>query len=110
LAVHHNIPILIPALYDNLKKAELTQKILYKIVCECDVQTRTDFLYAIHTKFLGTGTEFVVINESCKNEHNIAQCYGWAPIGQAPEFVDPFVCGECYLLVATMSTTGYIAT
>ena len=110
MAVHHDIPISIPALHDNLEKAGLTRKILHKIACEHDVQTRNDFLHAIHTEFSGTGTEFVVIDESCKNEHNVARRYGRAPIGQAPEFVDPFVRGEHYSLVAAMSTVGYIAT
>ena len=50
----------------------MTQKILYKIACEHDVQIRTDFLHAIHTKFLGTRTEFVVINKYCKN--NMTLC------------------------------------
>ena len=110
LVVHHDIPISIPALHDNLEKAGLSCKILHKIACECDVQTRNNFLHAICTKFSGTGTEFVVINESCKNEHNVTWCYGWAPIGQAPEFVNPFVHGEHYSLVAAMSTIGYITT
>jgi hypothetical protein len=72
LAVHHDIPISIPALQQNLEKAGLTRKLLHKIACERDVQTRTDFLHAIRTEFSGTGTEFVVIDESCKNEHNVA--------------------------------------
>ena len=63
LAVHHDIPISISALHDNLEKAGLTCKILHKIACECDVQTRNGFLHAICTEFSGTGMEFVVIDE-----------------------------------------------
>lgn len=110
LAVHHDIPISIPTLQQNLEKAGLTRKLLHKIACERDVQARTNFLHAIQTEFSGTGTEFVVIDESSKNEYDVARRYGRAPIGQAPEFVDPFVRGERYSLVAAMSTVGYIAT
>ena len=110
LAVHHDILILISTLQENLEMAGLTRKLLHKIACEWDIQARTNFLHAIQTKFSDTGAEFVVIDESCMNEHDVAWRYGQAPIGQAPEFVDPFVHDEHYSLVAAMSTIGYIAT
>jgi transposase len=110
LAVHHDIQISISALQENLEKTGLTRKMLHKIASERDVQTRADFLHAIQTQFSGTGSEFVVIDESCKNEHDVARRFGRAPVGQAPQFVDPFVRGERYSLVAAMSTIGYIAT
>jgi hypothetical protein len=37
LAVHHDIPISITALQENLEKAGLTRKLLHKIACERDV-------------------------------------------------------------------------
>jgi transposase len=110
LAVHHDIQISISALQENLEKTGLTRKMLHKIASERDVQTRADFLHAIQTQFSGTGSEFVVIDESCKNEHDVARRFGRAPVGQAPQFVDPFIRGERYSLVAAMSTIGYIAT
>lgn len=54
--------------------------------------------------------EFVTVDESSKNEHEIERRYGRAPLGQAPEFDAPFVRGVRYSLAAAMSTEGYVAT
>ncbi|KAF8227992.1 hypothetical protein L208DRAFT_1490678, partial [Tricholoma matsutake] len=49
LVIHHDIPISILALQENLEKAGLTRKLLHKIACERDVETRTNFLHAVQT-------------------------------------------------------------
>lgn len=112
LAVHHDIVISISALEVNLSKAGLTRKLLHKIAKERDVERRTGYMGAVRNQdvFSGTGTEFVAVDESSKNEHDVARRYGRSNIGQSADFEDPFVRGEHYSLVAALSTTGYIAT
>jgi hypothetical protein len=58
----------------------------------------------------GRGDQFVFLNEMSKNDHDTAQRYGLAMQGQWADFVDNFVCGEQYSLVAAITTQGCIAT
>jgi hypothetical protein len=76
LAIHHNIAISISALQLNLEKASLTHKLLHKIASEHNEEMRAAFLHSIQNEFSGTGDEFVVIDESSKNEHDVARRYG----------------------------------
>jgi len=50
----------------------------------------------------------VVVDESSKKEHMLTHCYGHAPIGQDAILTGPFVCSNCYSLIAAMSKTGYL--
>lgn len=75
---------------------------------EHNVERHQDFLYTIQHEFSGTGREFVTIDESSKNEHNVAHHYGHAPIGMPMDFEDFFVRGIHYTLVAAMGIDGYI--
>ncbi|KAF7371777.1 Tc1-mariner class transposase [Mycena venus] len=109
LAIHHDIQISISALQQSLDRTGLTRKLLHKIAVEREVERRRDFLYTIQHKFSGTGREFVTIDESSKNEHDVAPRYGRAPIGMPADFEDVFVRGVCYTLVAAMGIDGYIA-
>jgi transposase len=109
LAIHHNIAISISALQLNLEKAGLTCKLLHKMASERNEEMRAAFLHSIQNEFSGTGDEFVVIDESSKNEHDVARRYGRAPSGQPANFTDPFVRGQHYSLVAAMSKRGYLA-
>jgi transposase len=110
LAIHHDIAISISALQDNLEKAGLTRKILHKIASERDEERRAEFMHSIRNDFSGTGDEFVMVDESSKNEHSIARRYGHSPAGRTADLVDPFIRGQRYSLVAAMSKCGYIAT
>lgn len=112
LAIHHDIPISVSALQDNLVKAGLTRKLLHKIAIERDNERRATFLAGICNldHFSGTAEEFVTVDESSKNEHDVARRYGRAPIGQEADFSDVFVRGVRYSLCAAISTEGYIAT
>ena len=110
LAIHHNIVISIAALQDNLKRAGLTQKILHKIALERDEEMREQLLHSIRNDFSGTGDEFVTVDESSKNEHDVARRYGRALVGHSADIIDPFIRGEHFSLVAAMSKRGYIAT
>jgi transposase len=93
LAIHHwhDIVISIAALQDNLSRAGLTRKMLHKIASERDEGMREQFLYSIRNDFSGTGDEFVTVDESSKNEHDVARRYGRAPVGHSADFVDPFI-------------------
>ena len=110
LAIHHDIVISISALQNNLEKAGLTCKILHKIAVERDEEQRAQFMHSIRHDFSGTGDEFVIIDESSKNEHDVAHWYGRAPAGQPADLTDPLVHGERYSMAAAMSKQGYIAT
>ena len=82
LAIHHNIVISVSALQETLIRAGLTWKVLHKIASECNEACCAKFLHCIWHNFSGTGNEFVVINESSKNEHTYACHYECVPIGQ----------------------------
>jgi hypothetical protein len=110
LGIHHDLPISISALQEHLDKAGLSRKVLHKIASERDEERRAAFLHSIRTDFSGMGDEFVAIDESSKNEHDVARRYRRAPVGHDANLTDPFVRGEHYSLVAAMSKQGYIAT
>ena len=110
LAIHHDITISISALQVNLDKAGLTWKILHKIAKERDEEHRAAYCHCIQNDFSGTRGEFVAVDESSKNEHDVARRYGRSPVGNSADLVDPFIRGERYSLVAAMSITGYLAT
>ena len=109
LAIFHDIAISISALQETLERAGLTRKVLRKIAIERDEVRRAEFLHNIRHGFSGTGDEFVVVDESSKNEHTLTRRYGRAPIGQDATLTAPFVRGDRYSLVAAMSKTGYLA-
>ncbi|KAK0435122.1 uncharacterized protein EV420DRAFT_1679925 [Desarmillaria tabescens] len=103
LAIHHDLPISISALQQNLVRAGLTRK---------DEQRRAVYLAGVTNpvNFSGTGFEFVTVDESSKDERTFGRHYGRSPIGQEADLGDVFVRGERYSLIAAMSIDGYIAT
>ncbi|KAJ7018012.1 hypothetical protein C8F04DRAFT_978156 [Mycena alexandri] len=105
LLIHHDISISISSLQETLERAGLTRKLLHKIA----VERRRDYLHTIQTGFSGTGREFVTVDESSKNEHNVSRRYGRAPIGIPADFEDVFIRGLRYSLVAAINLDGYIA-
>ena len=109
LAIFHDIVISISALQETLERASLTCKVLWKIAIERDEVQRAEFFHSICHGFSGTGDEFVVVDESSKNEHMLTWRYGCAPIGQDATLMAPFVRSNCYSLIAAMSKTGYLA-
>jgi len=109
IAIHHDIAISISALQETLVRAGLTRKVLHKIASERDEARRAEFMHCIRHNFSGTGNEFVVVDESSKNEHSSAHRYGRAPVGQDAILTTPFVRGQRYSLVAAMSKAGYLA-
>ena len=112
LAIHHDLPISVLALQSNLEQLGLTRKLLHKVAIKRDhVQHEEDKASVCNPEhFSGTGEEFVTVDESSKNEHNVAQPDGRAPSGHEADLIDPFVHGVHYSLVAAMSTNRYIVT
>ena len=73
LAIFHDIAISTSALQETLERAGLTRKVLHKIAIERDEVRRAEFLHNIQHGFSGTGDEFVVVDESSKNEHTLTR-------------------------------------
>jgi len=110
LAIHHDIAISIPALHRNLTEAGLTRKLLTKLARERDEQGRQEWKDSIQNEFPnGTGSEFIFVDETSKNDHDTAHRWGLAVIGERAEFVDVFVRGDRYSLAAALTKDGYIA-
>lgn len=49
------------------------------------------------------------MDKTSKNDHSLARRYGYAMSGERADLVDVFVCGDCYSLLAAMTTEGYIS-
>ena len=109
LAIHHDIAISRSALQDTLTAAGLTRKLLHKIARERDAEQRADYLAVIHDHSAGQGEEFVFVDEMSKNDHDTARRYGRALSGERADFVDNFVRGDRYSMVAALTTDGYIS-
>jgi len=58
--------------------------------------------------FSGTGNEFVVVDESSKNEHSLAHRYGHSLVGMDAFYTAPFIRGQHYSLAVAMSKKGYL--
>jgi transposase len=109
LAIHHDIVISPSTLHRNLQEAGLTRKLLRKLAYERDEALRLDWRQFVLEHGEGYAREFVVVDETSKNDHSTARHYGYALSGERAELVDVFVRGDCYSLVAAMTVTGYIA-
>jgi transposase len=111
LAIEHDIIISASALYQTLKSAGLTRKILHKIALERDEELREQWREMLGSAaFLPDGSQFVCLDETSKNELTYARKYGWAYSGERAELKDVFICGDRYSLVAVLTVDGYIAT
>jgi hypothetical protein len=49
-------------------EACLTQKVLHKLVLECDEALRENWRQGLQNDFFGDGSEFVCVNETSKND------------------------------------------
>jgi hypothetical protein len=83
-------------------------KVLQKLACERDEVRREEFRASLRNDFIGDGSEFVVIDETSKNDHTYARHYGRAPRGHRAHLSDVFVRGDRYSLCAAMTTQGYL--
>ncbi|KAL1942037.1 hypothetical protein VTO73DRAFT_6567 [Trametes versicolor] len=110
LAVKHDIAISRSALQANLSQAGLTHKLLQKIAAERNEELRAEWKEMVAAEFLGTGDEFIFVDETSKNDLTYGRRFGYAPAGARAELSDVFVRGQRYSLAAAMSKEGYIAT
>lgn len=109
LAIQHDIVIPRSALQSNLEDAGLTRKLLHKIASEQDEELRADFLATVREHSTGQGDEFIFLDEMSKNNHDIARRYGRSMRGERADFIDNFVRGDRYSLLAAITTDGYVA-
>ncbi|KAF8444483.1 hypothetical protein L210DRAFT_801869, partial [Boletus edulis BED1] len=84
-------------------------KVLQKIAPERDKAHCKGFKQMLRTHFTGNGSEFVVIDETSKNDHTYARCFSRAPQSQCAQIHDVFVRGTQYLLCMALTTDGYLA-
>ncbi|KAF8835523.1 hypothetical protein BDN67DRAFT_867015, partial [Paxillus ammoniavirescens] len=91
LALVHNIQISTATLSRNLQELGLTHKLLHKIAAKRDELRCQEFRQMIHEELLSDGSQ------------------GRAMSGERAELIDVFVHGDCYSVVAAMTTDGYIA-
>lgn len=87
----------------------MTQKVLQKLAIEHNEACQQEFKDSLQNHFIGDGSEFVVLDETSKNECTYAQLYGWAARGERATLTDVFVRGDQYSLCAAMTVEGYIA-
>jgi transposase len=109
LAIHNDIVISCSTLHRNLQEAGLTCKLLHKLALERDEVLRLEWKEFILKHGQGSGKEFVVVDETSKNDHSTAHRYGYALSGERAKLVNVFVQGDRYSLVAAMTVSGYIA-
>lgn len=109
LAVKHQISILTLALSRTLNDTGLTRKMLQKLAAERDEIRYEEFKQMLLTDFIGDGSEFVVVDETSKNERTYARQFGRAAQGQQAQIRDVFVRGTQYSLCTALTTDGYLA-
>jgi transposase len=109
LTIHRNTTISLGALCDNLNNTGLTRKKLHIIARERNPELINEFWEVVHDHTLGTGEELIFLDEMSKNDLDTARRYGRALSGERADFVDNFVCGDRYSMVAALAVDGYIA-
>lgn len=110
LGIQHNISISTSALSRTLNSVGLSRKTLQKLASERNELCRAEFRNYLRDNFVGDGSEFVVVDETSKNERTYARHYGRAARGRRAQLRDVFVRGIRYSLCAALTTQGYIAT
>lgn len=91
-------------------KKLLTHKLLHKTAQERDEEAQCEYWDIICDHSAGWGKEFVFVDEMSKNDHNTAWQYGLAIAGDHADFIDNFVHGDRYSMVAGITTDGYVST
>lgn len=111
LSFHHNIYISQSTLQRTLMEAGLTRKVLQKIASERNEDLRQQFRDAINDPnlFAGDGSEFVVLDETSKNERTWARTHGRSLSGERAQLEDVFVRGDRFSLLAALTIEGYMA-
>ncbi|KAI5984526.1 hypothetical protein EDD15DRAFT_2116314, partial [Pisolithus albus] len=81
LAVEHDIDLSTSSLSRTLNSVGLSRKMLQKLASERNELWRSEFQDYLRENFIGDGSEFVVVDETSKNERTYARHYGRAPRG-----------------------------
>ncbi|KIJ16000.1 hypothetical protein PAXINDRAFT_76278, partial [Paxillus involutus ATCC 200175] len=79
------------------------------VASERDEVRRADFIASLQNDFIGDASEFVVVDETSKNERTYARHYGRAVRGHRAHICDVFACGDRYSLCAALTVDGYLA-
>jgi hypothetical protein len=111
LTFHHDIYISKSTLQRTLTEAGLTRKVLQKIASEWNEDLRQQFRDAIIDPdfFAGDGSEFVVLDETSKNERTWARTHGRSLSGKRAQLEDVFIRGDRFSLLAALTIEGYMA-
>ncbi|KAG2358156.1 hypothetical protein BDR07DRAFT_1418499 [Suillus spraguei] len=82
------------------------EKMLQNIACNCGDAHREELKISLRNDSVGDGSEFVVLDETSKNERTYARHYGQSHYEPRAQLRDVFVRGERYSLCAVMTTDG----
>ncbi|KAI6101520.1 hypothetical protein EV401DRAFT_795314 [Pisolithus croceorrhizus] len=82
---------------------------LTKLAAERNEVFRTEFRMALHSDFIGDGSEFVFIYETGKDEHTYTRRRGRAMRGTCTPLWDVFRRGDRCSLCAALAVDGYLA-
>ncbi|KAI6131398.1 hypothetical protein EDD16DRAFT_1469232, partial [Pisolithus croceorrhizus] len=109
LAVEHDMDISPLTVSRNLNEIGLSHNILQKLAAERNEVFRTEFRMALHSDFIGDGSEFVFIYETGKDEHTYTRRRGRAMRGTCTPLWDVFRRGDRCSLCAALAVDGYLA-
>jgi transposase len=107
LAVAHDVRLSKTALFENIRDAGVTYKLLRKAAAERDEDARAEWMDDMNTHY--TAQQLVFVDETSKDDRTIYRHYGRAPSGMRATIHANFVRGDRYSVVAALSLRGYEA-
>ena len=107
LAVTHDVKLSKTALFENIRDAGITYKLLRKAAAERDDDARAEWMDDMNTHFVSQ--QLVFIDETSKDDRTVYRHYGRAPAGHRATIHANFVRGDRYSMVAALSLQGYEA-
>ena len=107
LALYHDVPISITALYDNLQDLGLTWKIMRREAAERDHELRAAWMRDVLSTF--TADQLVVLDESSKDGRTLIRRYGRAAAGEDAVLNVALNRGVRYSILPALTLDGYIA-
>jgi transposase len=107
LALAHDVRLSRTALFENIRDAGISYKLLRKAAAERDDAERARWIHNVNTHFVAQ--QMVFVDETSKDDRTIYRHYGRAPAGQRATLNANFTRGERYSIVAGLSLQGYEA-
>jgi transposase len=107
IAVTHDVKLSKTALFENIRDAGITYKLLRKAAAERDDDARAEWMDEMNTHFVSQ--QLVFVDETSKDDRTIYRHYGRAPAGRRATIHANFVRGDRYSMVAALSLDGYEA-